>query len=375
MKNIPLVQAAVHEVLDSMKLFLGENVFQLERDFAKFCGAKHAIGVGSGTDALYLALRALNIGTGDEVITVPNSFFATAAAIVMTGATPVFVDVDPQTFTMDPEKLEPAITVKTKAIMPVHLYGQPADMRAIKAVADLHNLAVIEDACQSHGAEYRGQRTGTMGDAAAFSFYYSKNLGAYGEGGAVVTNDRNMASQVQLLRNHGSSMRYYHSVVGMNSRLDEIQAAILRIKLRHLENANIGRRALAHEYNKRLSQIPGIITPTERAEATHVYHLYVLRVPHRDEMLEWLSRHGVGAAVHYPVPIHLQEATKYLGYKDGDFPVTEQLAGEIISLPIYPELGIDEVNYVCQTINDFLRTKRARKASRIDPAARGGVAA
>jgi dTDP-4-amino-4,6-dideoxygalactose transaminase len=191
----------------------------------------------------------------------------------------------------------------------------------------------------------------------------------------VVTNDRNMASQIQLLRNHGSSMRYYHSVVGMNSRLDEIQAAILRIKLRHLENANIGRRALAREYNKRLSQIPGVITPTERPEATHVYHLYVLRVPHRDEMLEWLSRHGVGAAVHYPVPIHLQEATKHLGYKEGDFPVTEQLAGEIISLPIYPELGIDEVNYVCQTIGDFLRTKRARRAARVNPTARGGVAA
>ncbi len=387
MKNIPLVdlkdqyepireevQAAVHQVLDGMKLFLGENVFQLERDFAKFCNAKHAIGVGSGTDALYLALRALDIGPGDEVITVPNSFFATAAAICMTGATPVFVDIDAETFTMDPAKIEPAITPKTKAIIPVHLYGQPADMRAIKQVADAHGLAIIEDACQSHGAEYRGQRTGTMGDAAAFSFYYSKNLGAYGEGGAVVTNDRNIASKVQLLRNHGSSSRYYHTVLGMNSRLDEIQAAILRIKLRYLEQSNVARRALAREYNKRLSQLPGVITPVERAEATHVYHLYVLRVPHRDEMLEWLSRHGVGAAVHYPVPIHLQEATRHLGYKVGDFPVTEQMTEEIISLPIYPELGLDEVNYVCQTIGDFLRTKRSRKA-RVTPVSRGGVAA
>ena len=383
MKNVPLVdlrgqyeplkeeiQAAMEEVLDGMKLFLGENVFQLERDFAALCGARHAIGVGSGTDAIYLALRAFDIGAGDEVITAPNSFIASAAAIAMTGATPVFADIDPETYTLDPAQLGRAITPRTKAVMPVHLYGQPADMQAIKQIAEAHGLWVVEDACQSHGAEYRGMRTGTLGDAAAFSFYYSKNLGAYGEGGAVVTNNRALATKVQLLRNHGSSTRYHHSVLGMNSRLDELQAAVLRIKLRHLEKWNIKRRALALEYNKRLALYPEVVTPVERAEMMHVYHLYVVRVPHRDELLEWLNRHGVGAAVHYPVPIHLQEATSHLGYRKGDFPVTERVAGEILSLPIYPELGIDDVNYICQTIGDFLRARRSKRGR---AAAAGGV--
>ncbi len=374
MKNVPLVDlrgqyeplkeevmAAMAQVLDGMKLFLGENVFQLERDFARLCGAKHAIGVGSGTDAIYLALRALDVGAGDEVITAPNSFIASAAGIAMTGATPVFADIDPETYTLDPAQLERAITPRTKAIMPVHLYGQPAEMQAINRIAEAHGLAVVEDACQAHGAEYRGKRTGALGDAAAFSFYYSKNLGAYGEGGAVVTNNRAIATKVQLLRNHGSSTRYHHSLLGMNSRLDELQAAILRIKLRHLEKWNIKRRALALEYNQRLALYPEVVTPVERAEMMHVYHLYVVRVPHRDELLEWLNRHGVGAAIHYPVPIHLQEATRHLGYSEGDFPVTERVAGEIISLPIYPELGIDDVNYICQTIGDFLRARRSKR--------------
>jgi dTDP-4-amino-4,6-dideoxygalactose transaminase len=279
----------------------------------------------------------------------------------MTGATPVFADIDPETYTLDPAQLERAITPRTKAIMPVHLYGQPADMQAINRIAAAHGLSVIEDACQAHGAEYRGKRTGALGDAAAFSFYYSKNLGAYGEGGAVVTNNRAIATKVQLLRNHGSSTRYQHSLLGMNSRLDELQAAILRIKLRHLEKWNIKRRALALEYDKRLALYPEVVTPVERAEMMHVYHLYVVRVPHRDELLEWLNRHGVGAAIHYPVPIHLQEATRHLGYSAGDFPVTEQVTGEIISLPIYPELGIDDVNYICQTIGDFLRARRSKR--------------
>jgi dTDP-4-amino-4,6-dideoxygalactose transaminase len=383
MKNIPLVDlrgqyeplkeevmAAMADVLDGMKLFLGENVFQLERDFAALCGARHAIGVGSGTDAIYLALRALGIGAGDEVITAPNSFIASAAAVAMTGATPVFADIDPETYTLDPAQLERAITPRTKAVMPVHLYGQPAEMQAIKQIAEAHGLSVVEDACQSHGAEYRGKRTGTLGDAAAFSFYYSKNLGAYGEGGAVVTNNRAFASQVQLLRNHGSSTRYHHSVLGMNSRLDELQAAVLRIKLRQLEKWNIKRQALALEYNQRLALYPEIVTPVERAEMMHVYHLYVVRAPHRDELLEWLNRHGVGAAVHYPLPIHLQEATRHLGYGKGDFPVTERVAGEILSLPIYPELGIDDVNYICQTIGDFLRARRSKRGR---AAAAGGV--
>ena len=355
------VRDAVEGVLDGMKLFLGENVYQLERDFAKFCKARHAVGVGSGTDAIFLALKAVGVQRGDEVITAPNSFIATAAAIEMAGAMPVFADIDPETYTLDPKKIEAAITLKTKAIVPVHLYGHPAEMTAIRAIADAHKLAVVEDACQSHGAEYRGQRTGSLGDAAAFSFYYSKNLGAYGEGGIAVTNKRGVATQIQLLRNHGSSSRYYHTVLGTNSRLDEIQAAILRIKLRYLEQWNIRRRALALEYNKRLAQFKDVITPVERAHAMHVYHLYVVRAPHRDELLEWLSRQGVGANVHYPVPIHLQEATKHLGHKPGDFPEAEKASQEILSLPIYPELGIDEVNYICQTIGDFLRTKQRKR--------------
>ena len=371
MKNIPLVdlrgqyeplqeevKQAISEVLDSMKLFLGENVFQLERDFARFCNARHAVGMGSGTDALYLGLRALGVGPGDEVITVPNTFIATVAAIHMAGAKPVFVDVVPDTFLMDASKLEAAVTPKTRALLPVHLYGQPADMAAIKAVAAAHDLVVLEDACQAHGAEYKGARTGTLGDAAAYSFYYSKNLGAYGEGGITVTNSRAIATRLQLLRNHGSSTRYYHSLLGMNSRLDELQAAVLRIKLRHLEQWNMARRALAREYNKQLADIPGVITPVEAPDAKHVYHLYVIRAEERDEMLDWLTRHGIHAGVHYPVPIHLQEACQDLGHSEGDFPVSERAAKEIISLPIYPELGVDDVNYICQTIGDFFRGKR-----------------
>lgn len=386
MKNIPLVDlkaqyeplkaeilASISDVLDGMKLFLGENVFQLESEFADLCGAKLAIGVGSGTDAIYLALRALDIGVGDEVITQPNSFMATASAIAMTGATPVFVDVEPDTYTLDPAALQSAITSRTKAIIPVHLYGHPADMQAITRIAASHNVPVIEDACQSHGAECHGQRTGSMGEAAAFSFYFSKNLGAYGEGGIVTTNNRALATQVQLLRNHGSSRRYEHAVLGTNSRLDEVQAAVLRIKLRHLERWNERRRALAAEYNTRLNAFSELILPAERPWAKHVYHLYVIRTPHRDEMLKYLNEHGIGAAVHYPIPIHLQEATCHFGYREGDFPVVETATREILSLPIYAELETGDIDYICDTIGDFLRSKRARNAA-APSASRGGGA-
>jgi dTDP-4-amino-4,6-dideoxygalactose transaminase len=385
MTNIPLVDlraqygplkeeimAALGDVLDGMKLFLGENVFELEREFAALCRAKHAVGVGSGTDALYLALRAVGVGPGDEVITAPNSFIATAGAIAMTGATPKFADILPDTHTIDPAAIEAAITPRTKAIIPVHLYGQAADMGAIGAIAAKHKLAVIEDACQAHGAEYEGQRMGTFGDAAAFSFYYSKNLGAYGEAGIVVSNSRSVATQIQLLRNHGSTSRYHHSVLGMNSRLDEMQATVLRIKLRYLEEANSRRRLLASEYNRRLAEIPDVVRPVERIGSMHVYHLYVIRVPQRNELLEWLNSRGVGAAIHYPKPIHLQEATRHLGHREGDFPVAEQAANEILSLPIYPELTIDDVDFVVQSIADFMKAKRGSK--RTEPAGSpGGV--
>jgi dTDP-4-amino-4,6-dideoxygalactose transaminase len=379
MKNIPLVdlrgqyapireevKEAIAGVLDGMNLFLGENVFQLECDFAAFCEAKHAVGVGSGTDALYLGLRALGVGPGDEVITVPNTFIATVSAINMAGAKPVFVDIDPETYLMDASKIEAAITERTKVLLPVHLYGQPVAMDRVRMLAKEHGLAVLEDACQAHGAEYRSVRTGTLGDAAAYSFYYSKNLGAYGEGGIVVTDSRDIATQLQLLRNHGSSTRYYHSVLGMNSRLDELQAAVLRIKLRYLEQWNEARRALAGEYNLRLAGLPGVVTPAEAPDAKHVYHLYVIRARERDGLLQWLKEHGVQAGLHYPVPIHLQEACSDLGYDEGDFPVAEKAAKEIISLPIYPELTIDDVDYVCQTIRDFFsdrRTARPRAAA------------
>jgi dTDP-4-amino-4,6-dideoxygalactose transaminase len=277
----------------------------------------------------------------------------------MAGAKPVFVDIDADTYLMDPAKVERAITPKTKVLLPVHLYGQPADMAPLCMLADEHNLKVLEDACQAHGAEYRGRRTGTLGDAAAYSFYYSKNLGAYGEGGIAVTNSRATATRLQLLRNHGSETRYYHKMLGMNSRLDELQAAVLRIKLRYLEHWNTARRAIAQEYTKRLSGMPGVATPVETPDVKHVYHLYVIRTERRDELLDWLQRHGVHAGIHYPVPIHLQEACRDLGYNEGDFPVAERVSKEIISLPIYPELGIDDVNYVCQTISDFFRDKRS----------------
>ena len=360
------VKAAIADVLDGMNLFLGENVFQLECDFAALCNAKHAVGVGSGTDALYLGLRALGVGPGDEVITVPNTFMATVSAVCMAGAKPVFVDVDPETYLMDTAKIEAAITERTKVLLPVHLYGQPVAMDRVSMLAKEHGLSVLEDARQAHGAEYRGVRTGTLGDAAAFSFYYSKNLGAYGEAGIAVTDSRDLATQLQLLRNHGSSTRYYHSILGINSRLDEIQAAVLRIKLRYLEQWNDARRTLADEYNRRLRGQSGVITPVEAPDAKHVYHLYVIRAQERDELLEWLKQHGVHAGIHYPVPIHLQEAVSELGYGEGDFPVTEKVSKEIISLPIYPELTIADVDYVCQTIGAFYddkRTDRPRAAT------------
>jgi dTDP-4-amino-4,6-dideoxygalactose transaminase len=354
------VLGAIANVLDGMNLFLGENVYQLEKDFAQFCQAKYAVGVGSGTDGLYLALRACDVGPGDEVITVPNTFFATIEAIVMAGATPVFVDIDPETYNMDPALLEAAITSRTKALIPVHLYGHPADMQPIMAIAHRHGLRVIEDACQAHGAEYAGRRAGSLGDAAAFSFYYSKNLGGYGEGGMVVTDDRDIAMKLQSLRNHGSIERYRHDFIGVNSRLDEIQAAILRLKLDYLEQWNMRRRSLAIEYTRRLSDMPGVRLPVERPDSRHVFHLFVVQVPQRDQVQQWLSRHGIETGIHYPVPAHLQAACANLGYEPGSFPRSEAAADRILSLPMHPDLTIDDVAYVCQTLQDCIYGRRAK---------------
>ncbi len=365
------IMSGIERVLAGMNLFLGENVYLLEEEFAAYCGAPHAIGVGSGTDALHLALRAVGIRPGDEVITVSNTFFATVEAIALCGARPVFVDIDPVSYTIDPSRIEAAITPRTKAIVPVHLYGQPADMDPIIAVSRRHGLSVVEDACQAHGAEYKGVRTGSLGDAAAFSFYYSKNLGAYGEGGMVVTKDREIATQVQMLRNHGGKERYRHALLGVNARLDEIQASALRVKLPHLDRWNAARRTWAEEYSRRLADLEDVVTPVVQPYAEHVFHLYVIRTADRERLQKWLKSHGVATGIHYPVPVHLQEACADFGYLPGALPETEAAAQEILSLPMFAELTVDEVAYVCQTIRDYFREAKGRPRASDSSAVKG----
>ena len=344
---------ALADVLDGMHLFLGPNQQAFEREFADYCGTADAIGVSNGTDAIELALRALGIGAGDDVITQPNSFIATAEAISAAGARPVFVDVDPETSTLDPRLLEAAITPRTKAIIPVHLYGRPADMTAIVAIAHAHAIAVIEDACQAHGATLNGQRAGSLGDLACFSFYFSKNLGAYGEGGAVTTNDTTLAERVRLYRDHGSRVRYQHEVVGRNARLDEMQAAILRIKLRHLDRWNALRRANAAKLSAALSGT-SLTLPVPGGDAVReVFHLYVVQHPRRDALKDFLTQRGIGVGIHYPLPIHLQPAYSSLGYTSGSFPVTERLAPQILSLPIYAELTDVQIERIADAVRAF----------------------
>ena len=347
------VKAAIADVLESMELMLGPNVRAFEAEFAAYCRARFAIGVANGTDALQLALRACGVAPGDEVVTVSHSFFATAEAIMQVGAVPVYVDIDPATYTMDAGLLEAAIGPRTRAILPVHLYGQMADMDAIMAVARRHGLAVIEDACQAHGAEDRGRRAGSIGDAAAFSFYMSKNLGAYGDAGAVTTNSRAVADQVRLLRDHGSAHKYEHQEVGLNSRLDEIQAAVLRIKLRRLEGWNDQRAECAARYGEVLRGLP-IDLPVVRSGVRHVFHLYVIQTEGRDRLREALADRGIAAGIHYPVPIHLQAASAGNGRVSGDLRVTEAAAKRILSLPMYAELTADQQRYVATCLRDHL---------------------
>jgi len=342
----------IEHVFDGMQLFLGENVQALEKDFAQFCGAKYGVGVSDGTSALHIILRAMGIGPGDEVITVSHTFIATAEAILLVGAKPVFVDIDPVTYLMDVAQVESKITSQTKAILPVHLYGQVVDMDPLMDLASRYHLRVIEDAAQAHGAEYKGRKAGSLGDAAAFSFYYSKNLGAYGEGGFVTTNDPELYRRVRMIRDHGSERRYYHDLVGMNARLDEIQAVVLRAKLPHLAEWNQQRRAHAALYNQLLKDSKAI-TPVEREGNSHIYHLYVLRVPRRDELQAFLKERGIFTGIHYPVPNHLQPAMASLGYKPGDFPVTEQVVSEIISLPMFAELTDEEIKEVAGAVKEF----------------------
>jgi len=351
------VRPAIDAVLEGMQLNLGPNVRAFDEEFAAFCGVKHAIGVGSGTDAIQLAVRALGISAGDEVITVSHTFFATVEAILYSGARPILVDVDEKTYNMDLVAATQAITPRTKAIMPVHLYGRTVDMKPLLALAKEKGLQIIEDACQSHGATLDvGGKAGSAGRASAFSFYCSKNLGAYGEAGSITTNDDALATELRSLREHGQSTRYYHPVVGYNARLDEIQAAILRIKLRKLPAWNARRLAIARRYNDRLAG-SGVIVPEIPEGGRHVFHLYVVRVPdgRRDALRASLGERGIGTGVHYPVPIHLQEAAGFLGYRQGDLPVTERLANEVLSLPMYAELTDAQVDVVASAVAEFMR--------------------
>jgi len=369
MKRIPLVDlkagfetiraevlSALDSVFSEMNLYLGPNVQAFEKEFAAYCGTRFAIGVGSGTEALHFALLACGIKDGDEVITSPHTFFATVEAIIHARAVPVFVDIEPETFNINPSLIEQKITKKTKAIIPVHMYGQSADMSPLLEIAKRYGLAVIEDSCQSHGALYRGMRCGSIGDAGCFSFYFTKNLGAYGEGGMVVTNSPEIAETIRLLRNHGHKSKYEHSRIGFNSRLDELQAAILKIKLKYLDSYNYRRRAIAASYNKLLQDMP-LVPPIEAEGRRHVFHLYVIRTKKRDALQDYLEKAGIGTGIHYKNPVHLQAAVRGYGYKKGDFPVTESICNEILSLPIYPELSHSDIDYITEKIREFYKNE------------------
>ncbi|CUS03412.2 Pleiotropic regulatory protein [Candidatus Promineifilum breve] len=354
------VDPAVLAVMQRGDFILGGAVTEFEREFAAYCGVAHCVGVDSGYSALELIVRAYDIGPGDEVITAANTFIATTLAISNAGATPVLVDCDPLTYNIDATQIEAAITPRTKAIMPVHLYGQMADMDAIRAIARKHNLLVFEDAAQASGARYKGRMAGSLGDAAGFSFYPGKNLGAYGDGGAVTTNDPAIAEKIRLLRNIGQKVKYYHEVKGFNNRLDTIQAAVLRVKLPHLNDWNAGRRRAAATYAALLADLP-LVTPTTADYAEHIFHLYVIRMADRDALMEELKGKGIASGLHYPIPIHLQPAYAELGYRRGDFPVTEAYAEEIVSLPIFPELDDEKVAYVAEAVRAFVLARAAEK--------------
>lgn len=347
------IEEAVMTVLRSGNFILGEQVEEFENNFARYLGCQYAIGVSNGLDALRLALEVLGIGAGDEVIIPANTYVATALAVSSVKARPVLVEMNPRSYNMDPNLIEKALTTSTRVILPVHLYGQSADMDPILDIARRHHLFVIEDACQSHGARYRKQRTGTFGDLGCFSFYPGKNLGAYGDGGAVVTNDQKLAEKLLRLRNYGQRKKYYHSEKGLNARLDAIQAAILNVKLKYLDDWNRSRAAHAKYYSDQLQSIDGLCLPEVHPGRDHVFHLYVIRSTMRDPLQEFLSSRKIKTLIHYPLPIHLQEAYADLGYKAGDFPITEQAAAEILSLPMYAGLQSIQLEYVVKAIQDF----------------------
>jgi len=349
----PEVDAAIQSVLDSARFIGGPEIVALESEVSAYSKAAHGVGCASGTDALLLALRALGVGEGDEVITTAYSFFASASTIALNGATPVFVDIEPETYNLDPAKLARAFTAKTRAVVPVHLFGQCADMPAIAAASAERGVPVLEDAAQAIGSEWLGKRAGEMGIAACFSFFPSKNLGGIGDGGMVVSNDAALADKIRLLREHGARPKYHHHILGVNSRLDALQAAVLRVKLRHLEAWHAGRQRNAALYRELLAGT-NVGLPLARPEARHIYNQFVIRTPRRDALKQHLGEAGIGNEVYYPRPLHLQECFAELGYKEGDFPVSEAAARETVALPIYPELTGEQIAYVSSKIHDFL---------------------
>jgi len=352
------IDKAVKRVLDSSAFIGGKEVEEFEKEVARFCGVKYAIGVNSGTDALFLSLKALDINSGDEVITTPFTFIATAGVVANCGARPVFVDIDPETFNIDPSKIKKAITKKTKAILPVHLFGQMADMDEIMRIAKKHKLYVVEDAAQAIGAEYKKKKAGTVGDLGCFSFFPSKNLGAYGDGGMIVTNNAKLAEKVRLLKNHGSSPKekYLNLIIGTNSRLDALQAAILRVKLRYLPKWSRERAKRADYYSKNLKNVGDIITPKISSGRTHIFHQYTIRTNSREELQKYLKERGIPTMIYYPLSLHLQPAFKYSGYKKGDLLKSQSTSKEVLSLPIYPELSKEEQDIIIRKIRVFYET-------------------
>lgn len=356
------ILAAVGEVFENTAFAGGPYVARFEEKFAEFCGCAHAVGVGSGTSALWTALLGLGVREGDEVITACNTFIATAEAVSFCGATPVFVDVDRETMTMDPAAFEAAITPRTKAVIPVHLYGQMCDMDPIMEIARRRGLFVVEDSAQAHGAEYKGRRAGSIGDAGCFSFYPGKNLGAYGEAGAVVTNNETLAARCRMFRDHGQRQKYHHSIVGWNDRMDGAQGAILEIKLKYLPEWNAKRRDAARLYGELLGDVEGVELPVEAPGRKHIYHLYEIRVNNRDEFMKAMADEGIGCGIHYPIPVHLQDAYRFLEIPAGSCPVAERCAERIVSLPMFPELTEEQVRYAAGKIREWAGSRLAVRA-------------
>lgn len=371
------IDNAIHDTIESCAFVAGEKVTQFEENFAHYCGVNYAVGVSSGTSALYAGLKALGVGSGDAVITIPFTFIATVEAITLTGARPIFIDIEKESYNIAPEKIEQYIKksciwnsedmtlvdkntkLTIRAIMPVHLYGQIADMDEIMKLAEAYSLSVLEDAAQAHGATYKHRKAGSIGHLGAFSFYPSKNLGAYGQGGAVITNDQRLAEKVKMLIDHGQRAKNYHTFEGWNFKMDGFQAAILDVKLKYLDDWNRRRREHAQTYTSLLKDVDGVIVPKEMPHRAHIYHLYVIRNKNRNALQEYLRNAGVGSSIHYPLALHVQDAYRDLEYKPGDFPCAEECAGGVLSLPMFPELSKQEIEYVCTTIQEWVQGKNA----------------